>query len=441
VIENAWQALLATCKAAYYLNELVIRRKIDITIPDSETLREFLATEISIDSEFSFVELKNQKDFAQRMKFPKDQINKISEILFRFLSNLLAKIEEILAVPTKLAEEIQKIPITTDTDLANRLRSAIYGKYKVLTITDVGKSIRDLAVVAWKHEKSNIIYGFITPNFSQNYSYLTDIYRLNLKFVPPQVNSIITKNFRYIGSPENRIDFKFYDLKEFARNFLLKCLDKSALFLRSFRPDRKEQVEWELRSLDGKKILEVYPRGKAVIEEILEPEGIISIKNGERVKAANTIERLFKELRGTVRLQLPYADFTTLGYLENIPRECDIRLLVGILKNEKKITKKARLLSRGRRSFKVRQILFENGTAPFHDRIIISKNFFIQIGADLKRDSLGNKDHTISWKSPDDIEVRKCKRQLNAYWKDPQTILERELGKKVCRKIIFSEKA
>ncbi|WXG44278.1 MAG: hypothetical protein WED04_09640 [Promethearchaeati archaeon SRVP18_Atabeyarchaeia-1] len=120
------------------------------------------------------------------------------------------------------------------------------------------------------------------------------------------------------------------------------------------------------------------------------------INKGQKNKAENSIEKWFEQLSGDVIAELDFIDKTTFGYLDSIPKSSGIRIITSAIKDLNKCLRNAETCARDRPHFEISKI------NKVHERWIGSKeSFFIDIGADLKRDALGNSTHTIRKFSPE----------------------------------------
>lgn len=124
----------------------------------------------------------------------------------------------------------------------------------------------------------------------------------------------------------------------------------------------------------------------------------IGIEAGEKVNANKLINDWLKLLGEEVFGELPYIDDSTLDYLENnLPVGSRIKLSVSKIHGETEFKKKCEELKNKGYDIQVNRLTkgpFQKGQdniTYFHNRWIGGNNFEIELGFDLKKDSLGAK--------------------------------------------------
>lgn len=117
-------------------------------------------------------------------------------------------------------------------------------------------------------------------------------------------------------------------------------------------------------------------------------EVIITI--GQMNRAENVIEEWLSQMGGDVIAELAFIDKTTFGYLDCVPKTYGIKIITSYPKEFDDCLNKVEKCSRDRPHFEIVKI------NKIHQRWIGSKDsFIIDIGADLKTDSLGHSTHSM----------------------------------------------
>jgi hypothetical protein len=142
---------------------------------------------------------------------------------------------------------------------------------------------------------------------------------------------------------------------------------------------------------------------------------------GQNNKAENAIEKWFELFEGNIMAQLVYIDKTTFGYLDSIPKNCGIKIITSNIKDIDKCKLNATRCAKDRPYFEIIQI------NKIHQRWIGSvESYIVEIGADLKRDALGNSTHTIRKLDPNSyMETINLFKQL---WDNSQDELKKIYG-------------
>ena len=164
---------------------------------------------------------------------------------------------------------------------------------------------------------------------------------------------------------------------------------------------------------------------KKVIETLV-------VRPNMQPKAEEFLNKHFSQFSGNVCGILAYVDETTMEFLDKIPRDSIIRLLVSATSGS--ATKLARKLGeeRQRHAFEIAQItLADNLTERpvFHERWVADRKVLIDIGTDLKRSSIAVKQHTVSV-----YDVRAYQDRIDNfewYWKSDEASLSRYFGLRV----------
>jgi DGQHR domain-containing protein len=132
---------------------------------------------------------------------------------------------------------------------------------------------------------------------------------------------------------------------------------------------------------------------------------------GERDKAEEFLKKWFLILEGEIFAELAYIDDTTFSYLGWINPSCKaLKIMVSSIKEREKCEKAAFELQRGRTNLEVfqKKVITKEGEEHEyeHERWLAGQNYEVELGHDLKRDSLGNKKHTIKVLQRPDLSER-----------------------------------
>jgi len=156
----------------------------------------------------------------------------------------------------------------------------------------------------------------------------------------------------------------------------------------------------------------------------------IVITKGQMNRAENVIEDWLAELEGDVIAELDFIDKTTFGYLDCIPKKCGIRIITSNPKKFDKCIIKAEKCGRDRPHFEIIRI------NKVHQRWIGSKDsFIIEIGTDLKTDSLGHSTHSIRKHPPNHFEESIS--HFEMLWEKSENELKKIFGDSLSKKKIY----
>jgi len=173
------------------------------------------------------------------------------------------------------------------------------------------------------------------------------------------------------------------------------------------------------------------PKQVVTLEEVIRP--------GEREKAEHILESTFRKFHGEVIGQLKFVDKSTYTYLATIPSECGIRLMVDGSKQISQI----RTLVQGRPYVQVKKIARPDPSAQgkergfIHERWISDSEQQVEVGTDLKSESLGNNQHTIRITKP--AKFTPAHLSFEEMWDMPDTELESRYGEGTHAKMIINE--
>ena len=116
----------------------------------------------------------------------------------------------------------------------------------------------------------------------------------------------------------------------------------------------------------------------------------VMITIGQMNRAENVVEEWLGQMVGDVIAELDFIDKTTFGYLDCVPKMCGIRIITSYPKEFEHCLNRAEKCARDRPHFEIVRI------NKIHQRWIGSKDsFIVDIGADLKTDSLGHSTHSM----------------------------------------------
>ncbi|MGA3060162.1 MAG: hypothetical protein ABSD92_07300 [Candidatus Bathyarchaeia archaeon] len=177
------------------------------------------------------------------------------------------------------------------------------------------------------------------------------------------------------------------------------------------------------------KLVRYLTEEKEKNSEIAERNEII-ITKGQMNRAENVIEKWLSELSGNVIAELDYIDKTTFGYLDCVPKKCGIRIITSNPKEFDKYLNKVEKCSRDRPHFEIITI------DKIHQRWIGSNDsFFIDIGADLKTDSLGHSTHAMRKLLPEFF--REAANHFETLWANPESELKKTFGNDFSKRKIY----
>lgn len=145
-----------------------------------------------------------------------------------------------------------------------------------------------------------------------------------------------------------------------------------------------------------KTIPDFAPIKREVIQEII-------IYPNQKKQAENFIKKWFSKLRDLIYGQLTYIDETTFDYLRWIPKPCEIKLIVSVIKDKDKCYEIAEKMKSDGWNLQIHiveipQKIPSEGAklVPWlHERWLADENFEIDFGHDLKKSALGSRQHTI----------------------------------------------
>lgn len=156
----------------------------------------------------------------------------------------------------------------------------------------------------------------------------------------------------------------------------------------------------------------------------------VIIMKGQNNRAENVIEEWLSELTGDVIAELDFIDKTTFGYLDSIPKMCGVRIITSNPKEFDKCINKVEKSARDRPHL---EIIVIN---KIHQRWIGSKDlFFIEIGADLKTDSLGHSTHAMRKLEPQ--LFKKAIASFEELWTKSEKELRKTYGDSILKQKIY----
>lgn len=171
----------------------------------------------------------------------------------------------------------------------------------------------------------------------------------------------------------------------------------------------------------------------------LPQEREIVIERGQRGKAEQFLQRFLNSFGSEVRAILPYMDKTTLGYLDQIPKCCGIRVITSLVKERKKCLEKADELAKDRPFVEILELALkseEDHYTPLeHTRWICDKNLFVILDTDLKKSSLSSRDYSVEVR-----ETGKCSGRIKKFekrWNQDKSDLEEEEKMSVIKKFFY----
>jgi hypothetical protein len=177
-----------------------------------------------------------------------------------------------------------------------------------------------------------------------------------------------------------------------------------------------------------KLLVRMLEQKKAESENGLRNE--VAINKGQMNKAENAIEKWLQQLTGNVIAELDFIDKTTFGYLDSLPKNCGIRIIISNVKDSDKCVSRAEKCARDRPYFKIAQI------NKIHQRWIGSKeSFFIDIGTDLKSDALGHCTHAIRKLNPE--MFAESISHFETLWNKSEAELRQIWGKGISKSTIY----
>jgi hypothetical protein len=156
----------------------------------------------------------------------------------------------------------------------------------------------------------------------------------------------------------------------------------------------------------------------------------VVITVGQMNRAENVIEEWLGQLVGNVIAELDFIDKTTFGYLDCIPKMCGIRIITSNPKEFEHCLNKVEKCSRDRPHFEIVRI------NKLHQRWIGSKTaFIIDIGADLKTDSLGHTTHSM--KKLDPSNFAESLAHFEKLWNTSEIELKKIYGNDLTKQKIY----
>jgi len=159
------------------------------------------------------------------------------------------------------------------------------------------------------------------------------------------------------------------------------------------------------------------------------------VRPNMRSEAEEFLGKHFAEFSDKVCGILTYIDESTLGFLDKIPKDSTIRLLVSAISGSSATLVKEIDKQRQKRALEIVQITFAKDSVErplFHERWMADEKVLVEIGTDLKVSSIGAKQHTISV-----YDVRGYRDRIDNfewYWKSEELSLSRYFGMRVLKR-------
>jgi len=145
-----------------------------------------------------------------------------------------------------------------------------------------------------------------------------------------------------------------------------------------------------------------------------------SIGIGQRPIAERIIRDWLENVEGNISCWLNYIDETTISYLNNLPRTCEIRIITSEIQNINRFRTEASKFGRFYPKLEVKMIRINSETssdktkefsqadkAIIHKRKILTNNNIIDFGTDLKSSALGNTKHDMLLMEADNSDKEK----------------------------------
>ena len=150
-------------------------------------------------------------------------------------------------------------------------------------------------------------------------------------------------------------------------------------------------------------ISSVVEDGEKINKKIFQEK---SIGVGQRLKAERIIKDWLENVEGDVFGWLNYIDETTISYLNNLPRDSEVRIITSEIQNNNEFFKNASKFGRVYPKLEVKVIrvnskissnkeFSEGERAIIHKRKLIYKSKMMDFGTDLKSSALGNTTHDM----------------------------------------------
>lgn len=158
----------------------------------------------------------------------------------------------------------------------------------------------------------------------------------------------------------------------------------------------------------------------------------------EELKAA------FSELKGEIWASLPYLNKDSLEMFRRLPKDADLRIITGVIRDQKQFMEGIEKLTSEGRKIRIRRLFVENGGGEgrpvFHDRLILAENMLIFLGTDIMKDSM--KREFFVTKVPSLLlgESSKIKGLLRHYWEIKDDELKEQYGEKARKETIKLKK-
>ena len=156
------------------------------------------------------------------------------------------------------------------------------------------------------------------------------------------------------------------------------------------------------------------------------------------------LKTAFSELKGEIWASLPYLNKDSLEMFRRIPKESDVKIITGIIRDRKEFIEGIEKLNSEGRRIKIRRLFVEydkgKESPVFHDRLILAENMLVFLGTDIMKDSMKKEFFITKVPSLLISESSKIKGLLRHYWEIKDYELKEEYGEKARKETIKPQK-